>query len=147
MPKHPGLTKREFKELVKYMSHCSTQMGLKDWDLELLYTLPEHEDSGAEIEIIYAQKRGAISVAKHFRDLPLERQRQIICHEFVHCHFDGIDMLLRGQFRADVGSAYHHAFNLGYKPAQEIAVDGIATAWAEFLPLIEWPEPKKSKDV
>lgn len=147
--KHPGLTNPEFKELGSYMRWIANEMGLRDWYLRLMHVPPEETDgkrdrrAAARIEITWGKKHADIYVCEDFKEFEPDRQRQFMVHELVHCHFDHLDALTDNQLRDHLGEIYWQAWHPAYWLMFENSIDAIAQAWAEKLPLIDWPKPKK----
>jgi len=125
---------------IGYVRLLAWKMGLGDWHITLDKMLP-NGDALAQVHITYGQKRARIQLSRQFKRLPREGQRQTLVHELVHCHLERVRL-----------SSLNWTGPLGKKATQmavnevhdhiEFAVDAIATAWAETLPLPPLPEGK-----
>jgi hypothetical protein len=148
MRKHPNLTNEEFAVLGRYIRERADEMGLRDWQIDLMHGPPVNDDGtedsscAARIDIRWGKRLARVWVEREFKENPPERQRQFIIHELVHCHFDHLDSLTSGKLRDHVGEIYWQAWHPAYWLMFENAIDAIAYSWAEKMPLIQWPKSK-----
>jgi hypothetical protein len=130
--------KRDRKALERYIRTTADEMGLRDWRISLSRK-PADGSANAAIWLRTNHKEAVIYVAADFRDHAPDEQRCSIVHELIHCHLEPPTKLLTGDLRqhlGDSGSLFIEAFI----NAIEYGVDGLATAIAPRLPLIDWPE-------
>lgn len=144
--KHPGMTNAEFGVLGKYLRSMANEMGLRDWYFQLMHGPPinfdgsEDKSAGARIETFWGKRVAHVWVCSDFKELKPDRQRQFICHELVHCHVDHLDSLTDNKLRDHMGEQYWQGWHQGFYLSFENAIDAIAQAWADKLPLIKWPK-------
>ena len=133
------MTEGEWDALGKYLRACADDMGLRDWTLVLKKEpLDDSEGAWAYCEPLDGEKHATIRVCKEFRTEPADIQRMAVVHELIHCHMASIQFFARN----DLSEALGTAGSLLKKSVErdiEYAVDGIAVAWAEKFPHIEWP--------
>jgi len=117
-----------------YIRQMADLMGLKDWTVKLNDDPPENPNHAACIDTRYGRKLANISVPVDWVNEPPERFRATICHELIHCFLN--------PFRDSIDNVQSLVGELVYRPLYntltdqiEYATDGIATAWAEKLPL------------
>jgi hypothetical protein len=119
--------------LHRYIHDLCERMGLRDWDVTLMEDSPGPEHD-AECHTVYGAKRARLRIIPSLREYSLEKQRRIIVHELVHPHLDN----LYESFKTLEGHLHRDAYDLldqAVRRDLEFAVDGIAVAWAEALPL------------
>ena len=116
-------------------------MGLRDWEFILSET-PSDEDTWAQVCPTEGQKHAAIQVCKEFRGIAPEKQRMVVVHELLHCHHAHTQDIVRIHVGRFLGQHAYDAFMDSWRLAHEYAIDGVACAWAERLPLIQWPKRK-----
>ncbi len=119
------MKKRDRKALSAYIRSIADQLGLSDWNLNLLRE-PCGDDYNAQVRIIYGRKVADIRVSAEFRGFDLERVRRTVVHELIHLHFAACTQALDVFF-----SAWLRDFEYG--------IDWVATTIAPRLPLIVWP--------
>src|SRR5215213_9702402 len=74
-----------------------------------------------------SQRFGRIGISDYFLDCKAEEQRHHVVHELVHCHVEAVFAIVR---RTTPRRRFEPIRILA-----EYAVDSIARAWAETLPL------------
>ena len=128
----------DLKTLGDYIRARADDMGLRDWTLILkAEPLDESDGAYAKVEPVDGQKHAVIHVCKDFRTETADTQRMAIVHELVHCHMASVQFFARVDLADVVGSA-GMLLQKGLERDIEYAVDGIAVAWAEKFPMIEW---------
>lgn len=142
MPDHGhthDMSKRDFTALGRYLRDLADQLGLRDWWIELLHE-PSDDDALASCLSTYGRKLAQVSVCREFRNLEPVKQRWILVHELLHCHFAVTQDVVRGaRLRATMGELVHAHFEADWMQAHEYAIDGVACEWAKSLPLPVWP--------
>lgn len=131
------LTERSPKTLrlvVDYVRYAADRMGLRDWQFELSDE-PAKDDKIASTEVWGDSVTATLYLGPAFWTHGPRMQRETIVHELVHWHTDKVFRQHR-----DVASRLGpEAFNVAmdaFDRVHELAVDGIASAWARTLPLI-----------
>jgi hypothetical protein len=134
------MTEQEWTILGEYIRWVANEMGLRDWWIHLAKEPPEGEDADASIFPTQGRKHAVIHVCRGFRELLPDVQRQVIVHELIHCHLAAAEDVIRLDLCATaiLGQAVYDMTWSTFKRSVEYAVDGMADAWAEKLPLIEW---------
>lgn len=121
-----------------YVRHMADLLCLRDWEIVIDWT-PTSDDSCAEIQPIFGQKRATLSFGPTFLALASTDQRQTVAHELLHCHLFAVTEQSRVSFAAVSGDeAVVRLAQAGVEHSTEIAVDGIADAFAPLLPLPPW---------
>jgi hypothetical protein len=121
-----------------YLGRLAEAMGLWDWSILVRPEAPEEDEVYACVQPTMWQRRATLRVDHGVRSWPLERLRRVMVHELVHCHLDRMD----SQYRVlldELGPQARRVAEEAWRALDEEATDDIATAWAERLPLIEWP--------
>lgn len=133
------MNQKDRKVVGDYLRSCADAMELRDWHID--YSREELDadgDAAADVDVLYGRKRARIRLRAGFKDLPREDQRHIVAHELVHCHVEVLLDMARNDLEQLLGKPADHVFWLSYKRQLELAVDGLTTAIAKHLPLIEW---------
>lgn len=134
------MTDAELKVLGEYIRARADEMGLRDWTLTVKdQPLDDSEGAWARCEPTDGEKRATIEVCKEFRTEDADIQRMAIIHELVHCHTASVQFFARVDLSEMLGKA-GMLMQQGLERDIEYAVDGIAVAWAEQFPMIEWPK-------
>lgn len=125
--------------LGEYVRDVADMMGLRDWTVGIASDPPDDSDANAKVDVPFGRRCAMIAFAPIWAERDPEGLRQTVVHELLHCHLWTLD-----QRHCDLHSvlkestyAIHH---LAHHEALEIAIDSIAQAWAQTLPL-----PVKSK--
>jgi hypothetical protein len=121
-------------EAAAYLRTLADHMGLRDWTINLLNEHPGDERYAASVEVRYGRKYANIRLGKGWEHESPESFRVTCVHELLHCHtkpmqwaFENTEVLL--------GTSVYHVARLAYRDAEEVAVDAIASEWANTLPL------------
>lgn len=127
-------------ELRPYIRHLADLCGLKDWRL-LLSDAPLVHDPDrngystmATCAVNYGQKRAVIEISADWASWDAADLRSTVVHELLHCHAEPMRWAVNNTKHA-VGTALYEVIYDAFTDAMELAVDGIATAWAATLPL------------
>jgi hypothetical protein len=143
------VNKKDRKEFGRYFRACADEMGLRDWRFEVEWadTLakPKYaEDAegqlGAQMNCVPGRRIGETIFTFEMRDYPRDDLRQTVCHELLHCHFAAMWHQARQDLLDRLGQDTYDVFIASFERNMEYAIDAAATAWAEHLPLIEWPK-------
>ena len=139
---------KDRKEFGRYFRAIADQMGLRDWRFEIEwsdqlskpnYAADVEHDLGAQMNCIPGRRVGETTFAFSARDQPLDELRQTVCHELLHCHFAAMWHQVRQDLLERLGQDAYDLFIASFERNMEYGVDAAATAWAEELPLIQWP--------
>lgn len=121
-------------ELGRYVRHLADLMGLRDWYLRLGDEAPEDEDWDGQCHVVYGRKVATISFRGGWEAWEPERLRWVAAHELIHCHVEPTRWSINN-FKHAVGGDMYNVIYDAFTDDIEVAVDGMAQAWAEFLPL------------
>lgn len=116
-------------------------MALRDWTIDL-QRQPCDDDCNAQASLVYGRKIVRIRVSRDFRGFDLERVRQTVVHELVHCHFAAADMQVEHDLPDHLGKQAAELFFDSFRRNMEYGVDAMAAALAPHMPLIDWPKEK-----
>lgn len=141
------MTKRDRKELGRYVRAIADEMGLRDWTFELKTgdasegqaERPDGSRWGASCAPVPGRKFATITLAPWQRDEDPGELRQTVVHELTHCHFFGLWDTLRNDTVGPLGQATYDMFIANVERHMEYGVDAMADALAPHMPLIEWP--------
>lgn len=122
--------------LVKYVRYAMDEMGLKDWQFNIS-EIEAPDGNIAQMEAWGDSMTMTLNLGELFWRYGPRMQREVIVHELVHCHTDKMYRRAREVMRKTLGrEAYEIAVD-SLDQAHELAVDGIAAAWARRLPFID----------
>lgn len=132
-------------ELGQYVRDVADEMNLRDWTLEV-HVRPQDEldEYQASCAVVHLRSYAIISFLDEWPTWTPGRLRQVTCHELLHCHTEKITTVVV-HLRERMSVAASQLAERTYRAALEYAVDDIATAWAETLPLPVKDEPKRKK--
>lgn len=134
------MSKRDWTALGRYVRALADDVGLRDWWIDLMHDPPLHNDALATCTPTFGRKLAQVHVCHEFRHLEPVKQRWILVHELLHCHFAATQDMVRGRrLEATLGELVHGHFSADWMQAHEYAIDAIACEWAKSLPLIAWP--------
>jgi hypothetical protein len=124
--------------LVNYIRFVADVMGLKDWQF---FVKPKPTPEYLAYTHVWGDSRTAdMCFSEDFFNLGPNMQREVICHELIHWHFDALSRFTRASFREHVGGSASVQFGISFKQGEEMLVDGIASAWARSMPAINWDD-------
>ncbi len=139
-------------ELGKYIREIADIMGLRDWHVDLriapLKTDEPDDDSVplAEIQCAFGRRYAHVTFVPGWENGDPEMVRMVVCHELVHAHLSLMGWITNNVHDA-LGNVAFSVFRASYHDAEELAVDAIATAWAETLPLpVKAKKPRKKQE-
>lgn len=135
----------DLHRLADYARDMADRLGLRDHTILVACGPMDDEGHGAECQMIVGQKRATITFREDWPQWTARQLRQTVAHELLHLHVNpvmfGAMMLVEDQLSKAV-------YDVVWKAADErleFAVDGIAMAWAETLPLPESKKKRKAK--
>ena len=143
------MTKRDHKELRRYVRAVADLMELRDWTVQVDVgrpNSPDHADGlewGASCAPVTGRKFATLTFGPQLRHVLVEELRQTVVHELVHCHTFGMWDSVRHDLLVPLGQQTYDVFIAGFERQMENGVDALADAIAPRMPLIEWSEPKK----
>lgn len=129
-----GTLDGDLHRLGNYVRAMADEMGLRDWYLHIPADQPTDMTHGAECDVTYGQKVATITFRDDWPTWGADRLRSLVTHELIHCHTWEMEQRI-ADLRDTLGGPTYELYSLGFRHAHERAVDGIARAWAETLPL------------
>lgn len=136
-PVWPGMTRKRFDQIGRYIRDTANLLGLYDWRLKLAEQPSTDEDNLAEIAITYGRRRATITLCKDFASQHAEDQQIAIVHELLHIHLDPTFSLLCQSVPTLVGQAAWSVLQEAQREREEHVVDAIATAISPLLPSLK----------
>lgn len=121
-------------ELGQYVREVANMCGLRDWMVGIADDPPEDEEANAQVDVPFGRRCAMIRFKPSWAEVDPEELRQTVVHELVHCHLWSLDQRASDLYGTLKGNAYM-LYHKAHHEALELAVDAIAQAWAEFLPL------------
>jgi hypothetical protein len=128
---------RDRAALSLYVRWVADELELRDWTINLSAELPP-EGCHALVTSTYGRKLATIKFEDDFRSLDPEQQRHTVVHELVHCHLESATNIVLNDLEEYLGKTADQVFWNGFKRQIEYGVDGIASAIAKHMPLIDW---------
>ena len=130
------------KKVARYVWQLRSEMWLNRWSIDILITeYPgESESSLASISPTNHQHRAELEVATRAAETGGERLRHTIVHELLHLYGRDTNDVIRLGLRKELSASAYNILWESYRQAMELMVDDMAEAWAETLPLPDWPE-------
>ena len=121
------------QKLEKYLIGLASQMGLQGW---LVRLMPDPCDPARamEVDVVYARRIANVRVHENWEDFRREEIRINCVHELIHCHIAPMTWAVNN-LEPIVGGPVFQLFDKGFEDQMEVAVDNMATAWAELMPL------------
>jgi hypothetical protein len=118
-------------DLDAYVRRIADAMGMRDWKVTLDKAPPPDDDALGYAVVTYARRRVRVYLAEHDS---IEELRATIVHELLHAHLEPIAWGMHN-LQGILGDAVYAVHYEAFKDNVEVAVDTIAMAWAETLPL------------
>lgn len=122
------------ERLETYIRQMAALMGLKDWEISLEAGNPENENHAACCATVYGRRILNIWFREGWEEWDGDELRVTVIHELLHAYHNP----LRGpidNLQPHIGGLAHALTLEAYNDLMEVAIDSIATAWAETLPL------------
>lgn len=132
-----NMRKRDRQALAAYVRFVADRLELRDWTL-VLEPEPPDQDIEAHVRPLFGRRVAALRFSTQFRGLDADRQRYVVCHELVHLHLDRISTYLENDLEALVGKPAHAVVWSRHVEDVEMAVDGMAEAFAPTVPHLDW---------
>jgi hypothetical protein len=121
-------------ELGKYVREIADLVGLRDWVVGVADDTPDREDANAQACVPFGRRAVMIKFSPGWADRDPDELRQTVVHELVHCHLWSLDQRIC-DLHGIIGSAAYEVLEKAHHENLEHAVDAIALAWSETLPL------------
>lgn len=137
-----ALSKRDRKELGRYLRWVANEMELRDWTVALAHE-PCSADAEGHASCVDGQRHITVSVNEHFRDSPPEDQRETIVHELIHAHHSGCWRMVQTDLAEALGKPVYYVFCDSYRRAMELNIDALSKTIAKHMPPIDWPKAKR----
>lgn len=137
-------------ELGRYVRHVADLCGLRDWHLVIAHKPIEQSRDDTDhwdlayCAVTYGRKKATIGFAEDWAAWSESDLRMVVTHELVHCHVEPMRWALNN-VKSVTGPGIYEVISDAFSDAMELAVDAIATAWAETLPLPEIRATTKRK--
>lgn len=128
-------------ELGQYVREIADLCGLRDWTVRVDVATADDNHAG-ECAVTYGRKFGTVRLAEDWASEEPDTVRQTVVHELLHMHTEPIFWAVNNA-QDVLGTATFTVLEGGVRDALEVAIDGIATAWAETLPLPVKAEPTR----
>jgi len=116
--------------LDQYVRDIADRVGLKDWKV-VVDKEPPGEGNLGEARTTYGRKVLHIRLAEHDS---AEELRNTVIHELLHAQLEPVSWGINNAQRA-LGEGAFSVFRASFEDNMELAVDAIATAWSETMPL------------
>ncbi len=129
-----------------YIRELADLCGLRDWTINILDDPPANPGHAACVDVRYGRRWVNVSFHPDWAQERPESFRSTCVHELLHCHLKPMEWAVNN-VQDHLGVAVFSVFSHAYTDAEEMAIDAIATAWAESLPLpIMSKKARKKKD-
>lgn len=126
------------RETVKdYIQKMAKILRLQDWNIHLSDE-PAPETDNGRITNLDGRKYAIIYLPSGFPDFKPEVQRHTIAHELIHLHLIAACDQVRCDLVSQLAQPAYTVFFDSFIRNIEYGVDGLADAFAPFLPMIEW---------
>ncbi len=136
-----NLSAEEFDVLRAYVEMVAGKLHLRDWAFGIARegAGPEH---AAYVSRRFGQREATVWFSSDFRSRDPGEQRDTVVHEVMHVHLDPMMQVIRNDLRESrcLTPREYDLLHATMMREVEEANDRICRAFAEFLPLIEWPE-------
>lgn len=121
-------------KLAHYIDLLAFAMGLKDWQFHLAAEKPDNPEHAASVDVRYGRKYAVIYLSDGWEQWQPSSVRQTLVHELLHCHINHVRHPI-DNIQSSIGTPLYNATWNAVTDYIEYAVDGIAEAWAQRLPL------------
>ncbi len=91
------MTLKTHAQAKRYTAKLAKLMGLSEWTIHVSTDPPEDNESAAEVYCVYGRKYALIRLSVNYYRCSATEQRQVICHELLHCHHAHADRQVLGQ--------------------------------------------------
>lgn len=127
-------------KLGEYVRSLADVMGLRDWHINLMHDPPDDPEHAACVDVRYGRRVVNVHFHPSWAQNEPETLRSTCVHELLHCHLKPTEWAINNASGA-LGMVGFTILHGSYMDALEVAIDSMATAWAETLPLpIEYAE-------
>jgi hypothetical protein len=144
------VTARDKKVFGNYVREIANLVGLCNWHIQVQFgeldtpdwaeEVHPDEEWGAQNEQIPHRKVALLTFPGNVKERDRDDLRGTVVHELVHCHFAAMWHQVRKDLLKQLGQQGYDIFVNSFERNMEWGVDGVASAWAEKLPLITWPK-------
>lgn len=130
------------KKVARYVWQLRTEMWLGVWDIDILITeYPgESESNLASISPTNVQHRADLEISTGVAESGGEKLRRTVVHELLHLFTRDTNDVIRLGLPKELSVSAYNILWESYRQAHELCIDDMARAWAEFLPLPDWPK-------
>lgn len=132
----PGMPRASFTKIGTYLRDVADYLELRDWHFDMPHE-PCDDDAHAMVRVTYGQKHARVYFCSDFLSVRPIRQRHVVVHELIHCHFDPSHSFLeKVLFEGHVlGGQAWVTLEAGHRQHLEFGVDAMASAAAKALPI------------
>lgn len=120
--------------LGRYVRDMADLMGLRDWTVGIASDPPEDDEANASVEVTFGRRYAMIKFSATWTERAPEEMRQTVVHELAHCHLWSMNQRICDLHNL-LGTGTYEVMEKAYRENLELAIDAIAQAWAETLPL------------
>lgn len=137
------MKKRERKVLGAYLHDLANALELRDWTIRLSREPVDEETSEgvltiADVRAVPGRKVADVRVAELIVEKDPEYIRHFMVHELAHLHLVPLQHQCEEDLASLIGRPVETVFFHGFRRNLEYAVDGLASALAKHLPVIDW---------
>jgi hypothetical protein len=136
----------DFEDAERYLRMLAVHMKLGEWtfdvssdpaqDIALTPGMnPETTQAIADVQATPGRKHALIRLCDDFEKREPEERRYVLVHELVHIHLATVQEMSENDLDDMLGAPAASVWFRSFRRSLEYAVDGIATAMAEKLPL------------
>lgn len=143
---HRDMPQEDWDALGIWLREAANTLGLRDWFFVVNHSPPDNEAALASVQTIKGRRFATVRVCVDFRELTDWEQRNALVHELLHCHTGAIHHLLFEILPGQLGGQAAHAVMEAVHHAEELAVDGLATALCDGFPPIPWTTPDPDRE-
>ncbi len=143
------MRKRDRKALRSYCRDLADKLELRDWwvstrvgDVGGSQDRYDGKTWGASSESVPGQKHVKLTFDPDCRNWDRRDLRQTVAHELIHAHLAPMVEMTRVDLAPHLGQQAYELYDAAFTRHLEFAVDALADAVTEHLPLIDWPKGK-----
>lgn len=128
-----GMTVKQFDAAKETFSNAATVLRLRDWSFKLHHFPLDDEDTIAEIDVVFGQKRASIRICREWNDLDADTRQRVALHEMLHVFMDPTLRYLERTLPTLIGEPAKTAVCDAVHEQIEQAVDAIAESFVQVL--------------
>lgn len=144
------LTNDDLDALSVYIRRSANRLGLTEWAFLISDTpIKGESDAWAQSDFVYGRRFGTFTFCEEFRELTPKRQRHVVLHELLHCHFEMAMQAMKTSLFELLDSDQGNVQKLFIQAVVhhvELQTDLLAQALGDFFPLIDWPKEDEAEN-